>query len=118
MEAYTSVVVPSVSVGEDELERHPEARFFEEILLFFLIRLRNPRARLVYATCEPIPPAILDYYLLFLAGIPASHARARFTNVAVYDRPPHPLAENLLQRPRMLRNLQTSIPDPRREDLT
>src|SRR5262245_11210617 len=117
-EAYTSVVVPSVSVGEDELERHPEARFFEEILLFFLIRLRNPRARLVYATCEPIPPAILDYYLLFLACIPASHARARFTNVPVYDRTPQPLAEKLLERPRLLRKLKAAIPDPERAYLT
>ena len=117
-EAYTSVVVPSVSASPAELASHPEAHFFEEILLFFMIRLRNPRARLVYVTSQPIPPAILDYYLLFLAGIPTSHARARFTNVAVHDQSPRPLAEKLLERPRLIKKIRAAIPDPARSYLT
>jgi hypothetical protein len=117
-DAYTSVVVPSVSVPAEELSRRPGAHFFEEILLFFLIRLRNPRARLVYVTSQPIPPAILDYYLLFLAGIPSSHARARFTNVAVHDQSPRPLAEKVLERPRLIRKIRAAIPDPERAYLT
>lgn len=117
-EAYTSVVVPSVSVSPAELACHPEAHFFEELLLFFMIRLRNPRARLVYVTSQPITPAILDYYMLFLAGIPTSHARARFTNVAVHDQSPRPLAEKVLERPRLIRKIRAAIPDPTRAYLT
>ena len=45
--------------------------FYEERLLFLLIRLRNPRARVVYVTSQPVHPMILDYYFQLLAGIPA-----------------------------------------------
>jgi len=115
---YTCVVVPSVSIEAVELERHGEALFYEETLLFFLIRLRNPRARVVYVTSEPIPGPILDYYLHFLAGIPASHARARLTTVAAYDRTTRPLAEKILERPRLIQKIRDAIPDPARAYLT
>ncbi len=115
---YSCVVVPSVSIESLELERHPEALFHEETLLFFLIRLRNPRARVVYVTSEPIPGPILDYYLHFLAGIPASHARARLTVVAAYDRSARPLTEKILERPRLIQKIRAAIPDPARAYLT
>jgi PGM1 C-terminal domain len=115
---YTCVVVPSVSVGADELERHGEAQFYEETLLFFLIRLRNPRARVVYVSSQPIPAPILDYYLHFLAGIPASHARFRLTTLAAYDRSARPLAEKILERPRLIQKIRAAIPDPARAYLT
>jgi hypothetical protein len=111
---YTCVVVPSVSIGSDELKRHPEAAFYEETLLFFLIRLRNPRARIVYVTSEPIPQAVLDYYLHFLAGIPASHALARLTVLSAYDSSERPLTEKILERPRLLHKILAAIPDPTR----
>ena len=31
----------------------------------------------MYVTSQPIPPFVMDYYLHFLAGIPASHAASR-----------------------------------------
>ncbi len=78
-EPHTSVVVPSLTLDQSELRKLPGASFYEERLLFLLIRLRNPRARLVYVTSQPVHPMILEYYFQFLAGIPASHARARLT---------------------------------------
>ena len=74
-EPYTSVVVPSLTLDQCELRKLRAASFYEERLLFLLIRLRNPRARLVYVTSQPVHPLILEYYFQFLAGIPASHAR-------------------------------------------
>jgi len=76
---HTSVVVPSLTLDQSELTKIAGASFYEERLLFLLIRLRNPRARMVYVTSQPIHPIILEYYLQFLAGIPASHARSRLT---------------------------------------
>src|SRR5262249_55482480 len=73
---YTSVIVPSVSTDAQTLLRHGEALVYEEVQLFLLIRLRNPRARVIYVTSQPIPAPIREYYLQFLAGIPASHAAA------------------------------------------
>ena len=71
----TSVVVPSLTLDQDELRKLDGATFYEERLLFLLIRLRNPRAHVVYVTSQPVHPLILDYYLHLLAGVPASHAR-------------------------------------------
>ena len=67
-EPYTSVVVPSMTLDREELENIPGATFYEERLLFLLIRLRNPRARMVYVTSQPVHPMVLEYYLQFLAG--------------------------------------------------
>jgi hypothetical protein len=117
-EAYTSVIVPSVTVDQEALERHAEALCYEEALLFLLIRLRNPRARVIYVTSLPLPQAILDYYLQFLAGIPGSHAAARLTLLSAHDGSRRPLAEKVLERPRLLEKIRYGIRDPERAYLT
>ncbi len=108
-EAYTSVIVPSVTVDALTLERHGEALYYEEALLFLLIRLRNPRSRVVYVTSRPLPQAVLDYYLQFLAGIPVSHAAARLTLLSAYDSSPRPLTEKILERPRLVEKIKSRI---------
>src|SRR6185436_5959897 len=55
-EPATSVVVPSLSLDQAELKRLAGSSFYEERLLFLLIRLRNPRARMVYVTSQPVHP--------------------------------------------------------------
>ena len=66
----TSIVVPSFTLDQEELTKLDGAAFYEERLLFLLIRLRNPRAHVVYVTSQPVHPLILDYYLHLLAGVP------------------------------------------------
>ena len=110
-EHYTSVVVPSLTLDQSELRKIPGVAFYEERLLFLLIRLRNPRAHVVYVTSQPIHPLILEYYLQFLASIPASQARARLTLLCAYDSSPRPLTEKILERPRLLLRIRAGIPD-------
>ncbi len=117
-EPYTSVIVPSISVSPEALRRRHGALFYEETLLFLLIRLRNPRARAIYVTSEPIPGPVLDYYLQFLAGIPVSHAAARLTLLSTYDHSPRPLTEKILERPRLVERIRAAIPDLDRAYLT
>jgi hypothetical protein len=117
-EHYTSVIVPSISVEAGALRRRPGTRFYEEALLFLLIRLRNPRARVVYVTSEPLAPVVLDYYLQFLAGIPVSHAAARLTLLSPHDCSPRPLAQKILERPRLVERIRGAIPDLTRAYLT
>lgn len=117
-EPYTCVVVPSITLEAEDLEREPAALRLEETLLFFLIRLRNPRARLVYVTSQPIPLPIVDYYLQFLAGIPAAHAAARLVLLSPHDSSRRPLVEKILERPRLLARLRAAIRDPSRAYLT
>jgi hypothetical protein len=117
-EPHTSVIVPSLTLDQSELKKLAGASFYEERLLFLLIRLRNPRARLVYVTSQPVHPIILEYYLQFLAGIPASHARSRLTLLCADDASPRSLTEKILERPRLVERIRAGIVDPGRAYLT
>lgn len=117
-EPHTSVVVPSLTLDQSELRKLPGASFYEERLLFLLIRLRNPRARMVYVTSQPVHPIILEYYLQFLAGIPASHARSRLTFLCADDASPRSLTEKILERPRLIERIRAGIVDRSRAYLT
>ena len=114
----TSVVVPSLTLDQTELGKLAGAAYYEERLLFLLIRLRNPRAHVVYVTSQPVHPIILDYYLNLLAGVPASHARARLTMLCCHDASPRPLTQKIIERPRLVERIRSAIPDRQRAYLT
>jgi hypothetical protein len=117
-EPHTSVVVPSLTLDRGSLEKLTGASFYEERLLFLLIRLRNPRARVVYVTSQPVHPMVLEYYFQLLAGIPASHARSRLTLLCAYDASPRSLTEKVLERPRLIQRIREGIQDLSRAYLT
>ncbi|MCG3194142.1 MAG: peptide ligase PGM1-related protein [Thermoanaerobaculia bacterium] len=117
-QAYTSVVIPSLSLDQNELRKVDGVSYYEERLLFTLIRLRNPKARLVYVTSQPIHPLVVEYYLQLLAGIPASHAQSRLTLLSAYDGSPRPLTEKILERPRLIDRIKAGVPNPSRAFLT
>jgi len=107
----TTVVVPSLTLDQAELRKLDGASYYEERLLFLLIRLRNPRAHIVYVTSQPVHPDIIDYLLQHLLGVPASHARHRLTMLCAYDASPRPLTEKILERPRLLQRIRYAIPN-------
>jgi hypothetical protein len=86
----------------------------EERFLFLLLLLRQPRLRVIYLTGRPVPESIVGYYLALLPGVIPHQARRRLHMVAVHDGSPRPLAEKLLERPRLLAQLRELIPDPQR----
>jgi hypothetical protein len=108
----TVVVVPSLSFDGEELRKISGVHHYEERMLFALMLLRMPRTRLVYVTSQPIAPGIIDYYLHLLPGVPSVHARDRLTLLSCFDGSQVPLAQKLLDRPRLLRRLREAIPDP------
>jgi hypothetical protein len=112
----TIVVVPSLSIELLEgsgLIVQP----YEERYLFLLFLLRQPLARMVFVTSEPIHPSVVDYYLSLVPDVPQSHARRRLSTVAVGDGSSRPLSAKLLERPRLLERIRALIPDPRRAHL-
>jgi hypothetical protein len=117
-EHYTSVVVPSLTLDIGELAKIPGIAYYEERLLFLLIRLRNPRARMVYVTSQPIHPQVLEYYLQLLSGVPASHALSRLTLVCAHDTSARSLTQKVLERPRLLQRIRYGIQDVSRAYLT
>ncbi len=103
------LVVPSVSVDQRELKKIPGFLHYEERLLFSLIRLRNPRTRLIYITAVPMSPIIIDYYLQLLPGIPFSHARDRLLLLSTYDASLKPLTQKILERPRLMKRIRQAL---------
>jgi len=114
-EPQTIVVVPSQTVEFDC--QGAEMQAYEERMLFSLLLLRQPRARLVYVTSQTILPTTLDYYLSLMPGVITSHARERFYNVTPEDRSPRPLTIKLLERPNVCQRICSLIPDPDRAHL-
>jgi PGM1 C-terminal domain/ATP-grasp domain len=108
-EGYDIVVIPSISVDQQELLKVEGFFHYEERLLFYLMCLRNPRTRLIYVTSIPIPPILIDYYLHLLPGIPFSHARDRVFLFSTYDYSLKPLSQKLLERPRLLERIRAVV---------
>lgn len=117
-EAYTSIVVPSLTLDQRDMAKIPGIGFYEERLMFLLMRLRNPRARVIYVTSQPIHPLVLEYYLQLLVGVPASHARSRLTLLCAYDNTPRSLTEKILERPRLIARIRAAIQNPEHAYLT
>jgi hypothetical protein len=111
----TIVVVPSQTIEFDC--KGAEMQAYEERMLFMLLLLRQPRARIIYATSQTILPSTLDYYFSILPGVVSSHASQRFFNIAVEDRSPRPLTVKLLERPHVYERIRSLILDPDRAHL-
>jgi hypothetical protein len=103
------VIVPSLTLDQSELQKIEGVHYYEERLLYSLIRLRNPRTRVIYITSQPLHPSIVDYYLELLPGIPSSHARDRLTLFSTYDTSNKPLTQKLLERPRLLQKIREKL---------
>ena len=103
------VVIPSLSLDQRELLKVTGVHYYEERLLFTIIRLRNPRTRVIYITSQPIHPNVIDYYLQLLPGVPFPHARDRLLLLSTYDSALKPLTQKILERPRLLAQLRQLI---------
>ncbi|MCA8944123.1 MAG: carboxylate-amine ligase, partial [Planctomycetes bacterium] len=115
---HANVIVPSLSFDQEELQKVAGVPFYEERLLFFLMRLRRPGARLLYVTSQPVDPDIVQYYLQMLVGVPASHAERRLTMLCVYDASPRALTEKILERPRVVQRIRDWLGDRNRAYMT
>src|ERR1044071_4562358 len=111
----TIVVVPSMSI--DAIDSGAVIQAYEERFLFLLLLLRQPRARMIYITSQPILPSIVEYYLGLLPGIIPSHARKRLFLLAPLDGSSQPLTEKILARPKFMEQIRSLIPDPNRAHL-
>ncbi len=114
----TVVVIPSLSLDPDELKKIPGVMHYEERMLCLLMLLRLPRTRLVYVTSTEVSPAIIDYYLHLLPGVPSAHARARLNLFDCGDPSVRPLTAKILDQPDMVERIAQAIPDRAAAHLT
>src|SRR4029077_19244622 len=94
-----------------------EAQGYEERFLFLLLLLAQPRARMIYVTSQAIHPSVVEYYLDLLSGVIPSHAARRLSLIAPYDESARPLSLKLLERPRLLEQIRSLIPNKDRAHL-
>lgn len=113
--AQTIVVVPSLSLESTIHGVRQQA--YEERFLFLLLLLRQPRARVIYATSQTIHPDVVDYYLDLLPGVISVHAKKRLFLVSPQDGSARPLSDKLLARPDLIARIRSLIPDPERAHL-
>jgi len=106
----TMVVVPSVSLPLPV--PGSVLQMYEERMLFLLLLLRKPRARIIYLSSQPILPDIVDYYMSLLPGVIPSHARSRLHLLPVLDSTSRPLTLKVLERPRLVERIRSLIPSP------
>lgn len=108
----TVLVVPSLSLDQEVLSKISGVLHYEERMLCLLLLLRMPRTRVVFVSSQPIPDAIVDYYLHHLTGIPRDHARRRLTMLSCYDSGARPLTAKILNRPRLLDRIRQLLSGP------
>lgn len=118
-EPRTVLVNPSLSLDSDVIQNIAGLPHYEERLLCMLLLLKLPRTRVVYITSTPVDPAIVDYYLHLLPGVPGIHARKRLSMLSCHDGSTRQsLTEKLLARPRLLERLRSAIGDPKQAHMT
>lgn len=108
---HSCLIVPSLSFDQEELQKVKGVPFYEERLMFMLMRLRRPGVRIMYITSQPVEEDVVDYYLQLLVGIPPLHAKRRLTMLCVQDASPRALTEKILERPRVVERIRQWIGD-------
>lgn len=113
------VVLPSLSFDAEELEKITGISHYEERSLFNLILLRHPDTRVIYITSQPLDSSIVEYYWKLLPGdVPFCQIRNRLLLLSTYDSSPKPLSEKVLERPRLIERIRSSLRDPSTACLT
>lgn len=108
----TVLIVPSLTLDQEVLAKISGYIHYEQRMLCLLLLLRYPHANVIYVTSEPIPQAIIDYYLHLLPGVPHDHALRRLTLLSCYDSSDRSLSAKILNRPRLIERIRNAIPDP------
>ncbi|HPG11181.1 MAG TPA: peptide ligase PGM1-related protein [Chitinophagaceae bacterium] len=106
----TVVIIPSLTLDQQILSKVSGHIHYEERLLCLLMLLRMPRTHVVYISSVPIDPVIIDYYLHLLPGITRHHALKRLKMISCYDASSKSLTEKILERPRVIEKIRSSIP--------
>ncbi len=106
----TIVVVPSLTLDPEMLDKLTGHIYYEERMLCLLMLLRMPNTHVTYITSIPIDQVIIDYYLHLLPGITGYHAMQRLTMLSCFDSSPLCLTDKILQRKRLLKRIRQTIP--------
>jgi len=106
----TVFAIPSINFDQGLLDRHAvELPALEERTLYWLFALRRERVRLIVVTSLPVSAEVLEYYLRLIPD--AVEARSRVHLLSPEDGSPRPLAQKILERPKLLAHLKELVPE-------
>jgi len=109
----TIVAIPSIDLDRWVLDAHAsELPALEERCLYLLFALCRPRTRLVVVTSLPVQQRIIDYYLGLMPQVTDAQDRLHF--LSPQDDSPRPLAQKLLEHPKLLARLRALVADRER----
>lgn len=103
------LLVPSFSADPRTLQAIRGIESWPERQLIELRHLCAAANRLFFVSPVAVSEACLEAVLELLPGAPASWWRRRLQLIPLNDRTPRPLAEKLLERPRLLEQLQQQL---------
>ncbi len=109
LQPRTVIVIPSLSLDVELLEKISGVQYYEERMLCMLMLLRLPRTRVIFVTSTPVHPTIIDYYLHLLTDVPGAHARRRLALLSCHDASSRPLTRKILDRPRLISRIRKAI---------
>lgn len=114
---HTVVVIPSLTLDMEQLDKIKGISYYEERMLYLLLLLRQPRARVILVTSQLVDRSTIDYVLRQLPNQELASARERLTVLSTNDWTPRSLSEKVLERPWLLERIKGHIPDPHRAHL-
>ncbi len=106
----TVVIIPSLTLDQDILQKIHGIVHYEERMLCMLLLLRMPRTQVIFVSSVPMDPVVVDYYLHLLPGITSYHARQRLTMLSCFDASHMALTQKILERPRLIERIRKLIP--------
>lgn len=109
---HTVVVVPSLSLDMDQLAKIKGISYYEERMLYLLLLLRQPRARVVLVTSQQVDFHSIEYVLRLLPVKEMESARRRLFLYWTNDWSARPLARKVLERPWLMNRIRAHVQDP------
>jgi hypothetical protein len=106
---HTVVVIPSLSLDTEQLAKVKGISFYEERMLYLLLLLRQPKAKVVLVTSQQVDFHSIEYVLRLLPIKEMRSARERLFLYWANDYSPKPLAAKVLERPWLLHRIRAHI---------
>lgn len=101
-----NIVIPSLTVDMEELQKLSGTLHYEERQLYTLLALKDPNVHIIYITSLPLHPSIVNYYLSFIDHNPED----RLTLFSTFDTSnKKSLTEKILERPRLISKIKRII---------
>eukprot|EP01095_Lingulamoeba_sp_RSL-Kostka_P016636 TRINITY_DN819_c2_g1_i1.p1 TRINITY_DN819_c2_g1~~TRINITY_DN819_c2_g1_i1.p1 ORF type:complete len:655 (+),score=286.75 TRINITY_DN819_c2_g1_i1:82-2046(+) len=101
------IIIPSLSVDKEELQKIKGFMHYEERQLYTLLCLSDPNIHIIYLSSLPLHPSVVTYYLSLLPN--DINVEERLTLFSTFDASLKPLSQKILERPLLVEKIKRAI---------